>query len=122
MSKTILIVDDDPDISDLLAARLNGNGYETIIADDGVVAVEKARNNNPDLIILDVMMPKLDGFNVARMLKFDENLKDIPIIIFSARDQQMDKELGTEVKVDAYLEKSCPPEELLATINRLIGA
>jgi DNA-binding response OmpR family regulator len=83
--------------------RLEASGYEVIEAADGASGLEKARNMNPDLIILDIMLPKMDGYKVARLLKFDEKHRSIPIIMLTARSQQADRETGMAVGCDAYL-------------------
>jgi DNA-binding response OmpR family regulator len=82
--------------------------------------LDKARKENPDLIILDLMLPKIDGYKVCRMLKFDEKYKNIPVIIFTARAQEEDKKLGQDVGADAYLTKPFEPQALLGKIQELL--
>jgi len=103
--KTILVVDDEPDVAQLLSLILKTDGYNVLVAVDGQEALEKARKEAPDLILLDVMLPKLDGYRVARMLKFDENYKHIPIIMLTAKIQEKDKKTGMEMGADDYLTK-----------------
>ena len=117
----ILIVDDEPDLIMMLRLRLEAAGYEILEAADGQDALEKARREKPDLIILDLMLPKLDGYKVCRMLKFDEKYKHIPIIIFTARVQDSQKKLGEEVGADAYIAKPFEPPVLLGKIKELLG-
>jgi DNA-binding response OmpR family regulator len=118
--KRILIVDDEEDILSVLKFRLEANNYETLTASNGHEGLNKARTEKPDLIILDLMLPKLDGHKVCRMLKFDESYKAIPIIMFTARVQQKDEELGKEMGADAYITKPFEPEVLLEKIRQLL--
>lgn len=120
MAKRILITEDSPTILAIVAETLQGAGFEVIAASDGQDALAKARKENPDLIILDLMLPKLDGYKVCRMLKFDEKYKQIPVIIFTARGEDSDKKLGQEVGADAYITKPFDPEVLLAKIKELL--
>jgi len=119
--KKVLIVDDEKDIVDTLTFRLNAAGYEVISAFDGQEALDKTRAENPDLIILDLMLPKIDGYKVCRMLKFDKNYKDIPIIMFTARAQEEDKKLGEQMGADSYITKPFDPELLLNKIREFLG-
>lgn len=118
--KRILIVDDEEDILNLLKFRLEANSYEVLIASDGQEGLNKARNEKPDLVILDLMLPKIDGYKVCRMLKFDESYKNIPIIIFTAKNQKKDEDLGKEMGADAYVTKPFEPEMLLEKIRVLL--
>ena len=119
--KRILIVDDEEDILNVLKFRLEANNYEVLMASDGQEGLNKARAEKPDLMILDLMLPKLDGYKVCRMLKFDEAYKTIPIIIFTARAQKKDEELGMEMGANAYLSKPFEPEILLGKITELLN-
>ena len=121
MNKTILIVDDEKDLVSMVKMRLEAVGYNTIEAYDGQEALNKAQNENPDLIILDLMLPKMDGYKVCRMLKFDSRYKSIPIIMFTARVQDSDKELGQEVGADAYVTKPFEAEVLLSKVKELLS-
>jgi len=118
---TILIVDDEKDLVSMVKMRLEAAGYDTIEAYDGQEALTKAQNKNPDLIILDLMLPKMDGYKVCRMLKFDSRYKSIPIILFTARAQDSDKDLGKEVGADAYIAKPFDSEALLAKVKELLS-
>ena len=120
MSKRILVVDDEKDIADTLRFRLEANGYEVVIAYDGQDGLNKAKTVSPDLIVLDLMLPKIDGYKVCRMLKFDEKYKHIPIILFTARAQESDKNTGMEVGADAYITKPFDAPVLLAKIKELL--
>ena len=120
MAKKILLIDDELDIVKLVESRLKINGYEVVVALDGQEALEKAREEKPDLILLDLMLPKLSGYKVCRMLKFDEKYKHIPIIMFTARVQESDEKLGFEVGADAYITKPFKPEVLLEKVKELL--
>jgi len=120
MSKKILIIDDEPQLVELLKIRLEANDYEVLVAADGQEGLKAARSKKPDLIILDLMLPKVDGFTVCRMLKFDEKYKNIPIIMFTARAQDSDKRLGKEVGADDYVTKPFDPQVLLDKISKLL--
>ena len=120
MAKKILIVDDEVDLVETLSFRLEANNYEVIKANDGQEGLDKARKENPDLIILDLMLPKLDGYKVCRMLKFEDKYSKIPIILFSARAQETDKKTGAEVGADAYITKPFEPAVLLDKIAELL--
>ena len=100
--------------------QLEANDFRVLTAKDGQEGLDKARKDKPDLIILDLMLPRIDGYKVCRMLKFDEKYKGIPIIIYTARAQAADEKLGYEVGADAYLTKPFDPKKLLAKINELL--
>ena len=118
--KRILVVDDEADLVDMLKMRLEVNNYDVITAYDGQEALDKARKEKPDLIILDLMLPKIDGYKVCRMLKFDEKYKKIPIILFTARAQDSDQTMGKEVGANAYVTKPFEPKVLLGKIEELL--
>ena len=119
--KRVLVVDDDRVIQQLLEVNLELEGYEVVgSALDGLEALELARKLRPDVILLDIMMPKLDGLEVCRRLKADTKLSKIPVILLSARAQDMDVREGLEIGADAYLTKPFDPVELLDVVGRLI--
>ena len=120
MPKKILLIDDEKDLTDSLAYTLEANNFEVIKAYDGQDGLKKAQAINPDLIILALMLPKLNGYKVCRMLKFDDKYKHIPIIFISARVQESDKKLGEAVKADVYMTKPFEPKELLDKIAELL--
>ncbi len=115
--KKILIVDDDPALTVLVEKCLQKNGYEVTAVTEAVDGLEHAMKKDPDLIILDVMMPIINGFNFCRLLKQDEDKKNIPIILLTARDQIKDIEIGLEMGAEAYLVKPLNTVELLKTIK-----
>jgi two-component system response regulator VicR len=121
MATRILIVDDEPPIIDVLEYNLKKANYEIIVAHDGQEALEKARHQRPDLVILDLMLPKLDGLEVCRALRRDG---DLPIIMLTAKDEEIDRVVGLELGADDYVVKPFSVRELLArvkTVLRRIG-
>lgn len=104
--KNILIVEDEIDMSNLLKMRLENCGYGVMVGRDGQEGLSLAQQHKPDLIILDLMLPKIDGYKVCRMLKFDEKYKNIPVIIYTARTQEQDRQLANECGADAYIPKT----------------
>lgn len=120
MSKRVLIIEDELDLVAALRLRLEANGYQVSEATDGQAGLNKAREEKPDLIILDVRLPRLDGFTLCRMLKFDEKFQNIPIILLTARIQQADVQQGMEAGADAYMTKPYKAEELLKKIKELL--
>jgi len=118
--KKILLVDDEVELVELVKIRLEANGYEVITAFDGNQALDKAKKEMPDLIILDLMLPKIDGYKVCRMLKFDEKYKHIPIIMFTARALEADQKIGLEVGANDYIIKPFEPEILLSKIKNFL--
>ena len=98
--KTILVVDDEQDIRELLVFNLQKEGYATLEAMDGVTAVDMALKERPDLILLDVMIPKLDGISVCKKIRYALNISNIPILMISAKDTESDKIVGLEMVAD----------------------
>lgn len=119
--KKILIVEDEAQLVEMLKMRLEASDYEVIVAYDGQEGLQKAREKKPSLIILDLMLPKLDGFKICRMLKFDEKYRHIPIIMFTARAQDTDRKISEEVGADAYITKPFEPQVLLSKIQELVN-
>ncbi|MDX6556945.1 MAG: hypothetical protein QOD86_3140 [Miltoncostaeaceae bacterium] len=117
----VLVADDDRDILDLLAFRLGRAGYEVVSASDGEEALRLATERRPDLAVLDVMMPKLDGYEVTRRMRADEATKRIPVILLTARVQEHDVARGFEVGADDYMKKPFSPAELRARVQTIIG-
>lgn len=112
--KTILIVDDEPPIRDILVYNLEKEGYKTIEASDGVTAVNIALEQSPDLILLDIMLPKLDGLSVCKRIK---NSLNVPILMLTAKDAEIDKILGLELGADDYITKPFSVRELVARVK-----
>lgn len=118
--RKILLVDDEPAIVKMVGKRLEAEGYEVSVAMDGEEALRKAEAA-PDLVILDVMLPKMNGFDVCRRLKNDERLGRIPVILFTALTQQKDRRLGSDCGADGYISKPFRTQELLEKIEELIA-
>ncbi len=117
----ILVVDDEPDIVETIRFVLESRGHKVIEARDGMEALDRARNMSPDIIFLDVMMPKLDGYKVCRMLKFDSQYRNIPIILLTARAGSRDISMGEEVGADEYLTKPFDIEKVVSLVEKLAG-
>lgn len=118
--KKVLVVDDETDFVDIVRVRLEANNFEVTVAYDGEEALEKVREERPDIIVLDIMMPKINGFDVCRKLKIDQNYKDIPIIMLTAKFQASDIEFGAAVGADAYITKPFEPQVLLGKMRELL--
>ena len=118
--KKILIVDDEADMRVMFSTRLEISNFEVIEAEDGEEGLEKAKKEKPDLIVLDLMLPKINGFEVCRMLKFDDNYKNIPIIVLSALSQQNEREKATQCGADAYFIKPFDLSLLVTKIESLL--
>ncbi len=121
MAKKILVVEDEPELVKALDVRLRSQGYEVITAFDGEEGLRKAREESPDLIILDLMLPKMDGFKVSRMLKFDERYAHIPVIMLTAKSEREDKALGKETGADEYITKPFEWEHLSKVVKSHLG-
>src|SRR5665213_2730947 len=121
-ASTILVVDDDPVIQKLLEVNFSIEGYDVEVASDGMEAIEKAKAVSPDLIVLDVMMPKMNGLEAAKALKADPATSSIPIIMLSAKAQDVDQDAGREAGVNLYMTKPFDPLDLLDRAAELIKA
>jgi DNA-binding response OmpR family regulator len=117
----VLAADDDEDILELVAFRLERSGYTVLRAHDGEEALRLAREEQPDLVVLDVMMPKLDGFEVTRRLRADAATSSTPIILLTARAQDADVQMGFDAGADDYLRKPFSPQELRARVQAILG-
>jgi DNA-binding response OmpR family regulator len=117
MSHKVLVVEDDSTLLGVIKYNLVKEGYTTITASDGVQAIEAARKEHPDIIILDIMLPKLDGLEVCRILRHESN---IPIIMLTARSEEIDKVVGLEIGADDYMTKPFSVKELMARIKALL--
>jgi DNA-binding response OmpR family regulator len=117
----ILVADDDQDILELVAFRLERAGYEVLTAGDGEQALAAAREHRPALAVLDVMMPKLTGYDVVKAMRADEGTSRIPVILLTARVQEADVSRGFEAGADDYIRKPFSPQELRARVEAILG-
>jgi phosphate regulon transcriptional regulator PhoB len=117
MATRILIVDDEPPIIDVLEYNLKKANYEVIVARDGQEALDKARHQRPDLVILDLMLPQMDGLEVCRALRRDS---DLPIIMLTAKDEEVDRVVGLELGADDYVVKPFSVRELVARVKTVL--
>ena len=116
-AKKILIIDDEPMTILLLKVRLAQNEYHIVAAEDGSTGYNKIKKENPDLIILDVMLPGMGGFEICTKLKVDQALKHIPIIMLSARCGDIDQKMGFDCGIDAYFSKPCDVRALIKKVQ-----
>jgi two-component system phosphate regulon response regulator PhoB len=118
--KPILIIEDEKDIVDLVTYHLKQSGYSAIIALDGPSGLESARKERPSLIILDLMLPEMDGKDVCRALKADTNTQSIPILMLTAKAEEMDRVIGFELGADDYVTKPFSPRELVLRVKAIL--
>lgn len=121
LANRVLVVDDEVDLVDALAIRLESDGFEVLKALDGKEGYEKAQVNKPDAMILDLRMPRMDGFQVCRLIKFDDILKSIKIIIITAHNSEVERKISQTVGADAFVGKPYDYAELLKTLKTLVG-
>ena len=119
-SKNILVVEDDLDIKELISFNLANEGHQVFEANDGEVGIDKARNDNPDLILLDLMLPGIQGLDVCRIIKSDQETKKIPIIMVTALGQEEDIVKGLETGADDYITKPFSIKVLIARVNAVL--
>lgn len=117
----VLVADDDPDILSLVRLRLERSGYDVVSAGDGEQALERARTRAPDLALLDVMMPKLDGYEVTARLRQEEATRHLPVILLTARVQESDIARGVEAGADDYVKKPFSTHELRDRVQAVLG-
>jgi DNA-binding response OmpR family regulator len=119
--KKILVVDDEVDLVKTIQFSLELEGYKVLVSYNGEDALNQARKENPDLILLDIMLPKLDGYKVCRLLKFDEQYKHIPILMMTAKTQEKDKLMGKETGANEYITKPFDMEELMEKVKTYLN-
>lgn len=119
--KKLLIVDDEVGFLEMVRSRMETSGFEVVVAQDGQTALEMAQSAKPDLIVLDIMLPKVDGYKVCGLLKSDTRYMHIPIILFSVKAHEKDEILAGEVHADAYITKLTGTKMLLSEIRKLLG-
>jgi two-component system phosphate regulon response regulator PhoB len=118
MQHKIMVVDDEADVIDMLSLNLRAAGFQVVTVEDGAAALAKARSEAPSLIILDLMLPKMPGLEICRVLKSDPATRHIPVIMLTAKAEEVDKIVGLELGADDYVTKPFSPRELILRINR----
>jgi CheY-like chemotaxis protein len=121
MGKTILIVEDEPKNQKLTRDLLKISGYETIEAVDGKQGVEKAKSAKPNLILMDIMMPKMDGYSACREIKADQSTKNIPVVMLTAVGYDLNKKLAKQMGADGYVTKPFSRQQLIDAISPLLA-
>ncbi|MGQ9466887.1 MAG: response regulator transcription factor [Anaerolineae bacterium] len=122
MRKKIVCIEDEPEMIDLIRLILGRRGFELIGAVGGREGLETVRQVKPDLVLLDLMMPDMDGWEIYQHMKADQELRNIPVIVVTAKAQSIDKVLGLHIaKVDDYITKPFGPQELIDRVNRVLG-
>jgi two-component system phosphate regulon response regulator PhoB len=121
VKQKILVVDDEPEAVELLEFNLKQAGYVVTTAEDGAEALKKARTQSPDLIVLDVMLPEMDGFEICKALRLDSATRRMPILMLTAKAGEIDRVLGLELGADDYLTKPYSPRELLLRIKKILA-
>ena len=121
MKKRILLVEDDPGATRLVGYTLEQEGYEVLTAPNGVEGLRKAREEEPDLLILDVMLPGLDGFELCRRLRADAQTAGLPVLMLSAKAQEIDRATGLKMGADAYLTKPADPSVIVSEVESLLA-
>lgn len=120
--KIIVHIEDEPDMIDLVTLILSQKGYQVLGADGGQEGLDVVREEKPDLILLDLMMPDIDGWDVYQQFRAHEETKDIPVIVVTAKAQNIDKVLGLHIaKVDEYISKPFSPQELLDAVDKVLS-
>ena len=121
-AKRVVCIEDEPEMIDLVRLILGRKGFEVIGANGGVEGLEAVRREKPDLVLLDLMMPDMDGWEVYQQMKADPDLRAIPVVVVTAKAQSIDKVLGLHIaKVDDYITKPFGPQELLESIAKILG-
>jgi two-component system response regulator VicR len=121
-AKRVVCVEDEPEMIDLVRLILGRKGFNVIGANGGIEGLETVRREKPDLVLLDLMMPDMDGWEVYQQMKADTELRDIPVVVVTAKAQSIDKVLGLHIaKVDDYITKPFGPQELLESVEKIIG-
>ena len=120
INQRILVIDDDVVITKMIESRLKANGYEPIVSNDAAMGLEIAIKKSPDLIILDVMMPIINGYNMCSLIRAEKRSKSIPIIMLTSRSEDSDKAIGRQVGANAYITKPFNMDDLLQKIKEII--
>ena len=121
-SKRVVCIEDEPEMIDLVRLILGRKGFEVIGANGGIEGLDTVRRERPDLVLLDLMMPDMDGWEVYQQIKADASLRGIPVVVVTAKAQSIDKVLGLHIaKVDDYITKPFGPQELLESVEKILG-
>jgi DNA-binding response OmpR family regulator len=121
-AKRVVCIEDEPEMIDLVRLILGRKGFNVIGANGGIEGLETVRREQPDLVLLDLMMPDMDGWEVYQQMKADSVLREIPVVVVTAKAQSIDKVLGLHIaKVDDYITKPFGPQELLESVEKIIG-
>lgn len=120
MNKTIVIAEDESPIARLIEFKLKNNGYDVVVTDNGEDVLDAIKHHQPLLVLLDVMMPVMDGFQVLKRMKEDDTLKDIPVIMLTSKGQEKDVVRGLEMGVEEYITKPFKPAEVLLQIKKVL--
>ena len=121
-AKRVVCIEDEPEMIDLVRLILGRKGFQVIGANGGIEGLDTVRREKPDLVLLDLMMPDMDGWEVYQQMKADPALRDIPVVVVTAKAQSIDKVLGLHIaKVDDYITKPFGPQELLESVAKILG-
>jgi len=121
-AKRVVCIEDEPEMIDLVRLILGRKGFNVIGANGGIEGLETVQRERPDLVLLDLMMPDMDGWEVYQQMKADDDLRNIPVVVVTAKAQSIDKVLGLHIaKVDDYITKPFGPQELLESVEKIIG-
>jgi DNA-binding response OmpR family regulator len=121
-AKRVVCIEDEPEMIDLVRLILGRKGFTVIGANGGIEGLETVKRERPDLVLLDLMMPDMDGWEVYQQMKADDDLRNIPVVVVTAKAQSIDKVLGLHIaKVDDYITKPFGPQELLESVEKIIG-
>ena len=121
-AKRVVCIEDEPEMIDLVRLILGRKGFNVIGANGGIEGLETVKRERPDLVLLDLMMPDMDGWEVYQQMKADDELRNIPVVVVTAKAQSIDKVLGLHIaKVDDYITKPFGPQELLESVEKIIG-
>ncbi len=122
VAKRVVCIEDEPEMIDLVRLILGRKGFDVIGANGGIEGLETVHRERPDLVLLDLMMPDMDGWEVYQQMKADDDLRNIPVVVVTAKAQSIDKVLGLHIaKVDDYITKPFSPQELLESVEKIIG-
>lgn len=119
---TVMVVDDSVTLRQMIAELLEGRGLKVTVASDGVEALEQIKTNRPDLVVLDIVMPRMNGYEVCRRLKSDPKTQSLPVVMCSSKSEEFDRYWGMKQGADAYIAKPFHPQELVGTIKQLLRA